>query len=115
MGLYNFELIKNGVNITCQVLTVIQNTNYAAIYFDEQQNIVKSNFPFWLFIQTDDDKYFLPGLPFIIANPQLGLERYIGYALESDCTALPTEKNPSFNPFMPPEVTDSVKQLLGVE
>lgn len=115
MSLYNFELQKNNELITCQVLAVMSNTNYAAIYFDESQNIVKSIFPFWLFIQTDDDKYFLPGLPFIVANPQLGLERYIGYALATDCQAIPDHKNPSFSPFMPSQVVDSVKQLLEVD
>ncbi len=60
MSLYSFSLEKNGVSVACQVLAVTSNTDYVAIYFDEQQNIVKSKFPFWLFVQTDDDKYFLP-------------------------------------------------------
>lgn len=112
MSLYNFSIQKDGVDVNCSVLAIVPNTDYCALFLNNQSQTVKSNFPFFLFIQTDSDKYFLPGLSFIIANPQLGLERYVGYALASKCNAIPDQENYALNPFMPSPITDPIKSIL---
>lgn len=114
MPMINFTVAKDDLTLNCYVLSVIPNVGYSAIYLDENNNVVCSHFPFWLFVQTDDNKYFIPGLPFIIENPELSFERYLGYALTEDCVNIPNVKCYDFNPFVPEMLVNNVKQMLGI-
>ena len=96
--LYN-ELVQLGEtqqNFT--ILACIPNSNYVAKWRDESNQDRYSKFPFFIFVQTELGRYFLPGISQIIANPAFAITNYIGYFSDAPDGAV-VETDYSINPF----------------
>ena len=109
-----YNLIYEGQPI--HVLQTIPNHHYYALHL-VQGEVKASPFPFFLFVEFNGDKYFVPALAEIINNISYAFTNYICYVGELATEAPPgltKSVDVSFNPFMPTEIVNQVKQLVGV-
>ncbi len=107
--------LPSGIS-SASILSVIPNINYCAVFLNEENQPVVSDFPFWLFVEFNDETYMIPALSQVIADAAFAFSHYVCYLPKQppSLALIPTSTDISFNPFMPVEVVDSVKLLLGV-
>lgn len=111
--LYQESVSLGEINDTFTVLSCIPNSaGYVAAYLDFNGDIQYADFPFFLFVQTSTNRYFLAGLSQIIINPSFAFTNYIGYfaAVPETITLI---NDYSINPFMPESVVNLAFTQVG--